>query len=182
MLSIVLRLCFLLFAVGCVCFWPAVSVAALAAQSQQPLVVKSASAVTVSPAPALAWQRLVAVICASLLLLFVQLTWGLFCGFLSSWPIVTHYPSVVPRLGFLFGRLFRPGFESTWFGVLRRSCSLFSFAVCCLPSRFLSCVVLTALLEWRSSLALLSSALLGWTLLLALGRFVLLSLSAPLAV
>ena len=26
-LSIVLRLCFLLFAVGCVCFWPAVSCA-----------------------------------------------------------------------------------------------------------------------------------------------------------
>ena len=54
----------------------------------------------------------------------------------------------------------------------------------CRLSRFLSRVVLSSFLEGRSGLGLLSSVLRWglWTLLLALGRFVLLSLPGPLAV
>ena len=71
-------------------------------QSQQPLVVESASVVTVYRAPTMAlqgvWSQSYVL---SLLLLFVQLPWGLFCGFLPLWPLVAHYPSVVPRLAFV---------------------------------------------------------------------------------
>ena len=69
--------------------------------------------------------------------------------------------------------------------VLRRSCLLFFFfGFFCRLSRFLSRVVLSSVLEGRSGLGLLSSVLrwVLWTLLLALGRFVLLSLPGPLAV
>ena len=54
----------------------------------------------------------------------------------------------------------------------------------CRLSKFLSRVVLSSFLEGRSGLGLLSSVLrwVLWTLLLALGRFVLLSLPGPLAV
>ena len=54
----------------------------------------------------------------------------------------------------------------------------------CWLSRFLSRVVLSSFLEGRSGLGLMSSVLpwVLWTLLLALGRFVLLSLPGPLAV
>ena len=77
------------------------ALAAQSVQSQQPFLVESASAVTVYPAPAMALQGVWSQsFVPSLLLLFVQLPWGLFCGFLSLWPFVAHYPSVVPRLGF----------------------------------------------------------------------------------
>ena len=69
--------------------------------------------------------------------------------------------------------------------MLRRSCLLFFFfEVFCRLSRFLSRVVLSSFLEGRSGLGFLSSVLrwVLWTLLLALGRFVLLSLPGPLAV
>ena len=54
----------------------------------------------------------------------------------------------------------------------------------CRPSRLPSRVVLSSFSEWKSGLGLLSSVLRWglWTLLLALGRFVLLSLSGPLTV
>ena len=44
-----------------------------------------------------------------LLLLCVELWWGLCCAVLSTWPIVAPSPSVVPRLGFCLWRLFRLG-------------------------------------------------------------------------
>ena len=40
----------------------------------------------------------------SLLLLFVELPWGLFCSILSPWLLVAPYPSIVPRLGFFLWR------------------------------------------------------------------------------
>ena len=77
-------------------------------QSQQPLVVGSASAVAVCPAPAMALQGVWSQsFVPSLLLLFVKLPWGFFCGILSPWPLVAPYPSVIPRLGFFLWRLFR---------------------------------------------------------------------------
>ena len=54
---------------------------------------------------------LVAIFCTLLLLLWVELPWGLCCGVLSPWPLVAPYPSVVSRLGFFLWRLFRLGFE-----------------------------------------------------------------------
>ena len=54
---------------------------------------------------------LVAVFCTLLLLLRVELPWGLCYGFLSPWPLIAPYPSVVYRLGFFLWRLFRLGFE-----------------------------------------------------------------------
>ena len=97
------------------------ALAAQSVQSQQPLVVESASAVTVYPAPAMALQGVWSQsFVPFLLLLVVQLPWGLFCGFLSPWPLVAHYPSVVPRLGFFLWRLFRLGFEvlRSWLWIL----------------------------------------------------------------
>ena len=70
-------------------------------------------------------------------------------------------------------------------GVLSGSCLLFFFLTFfCRLSRFLSRVVPSSFLEGRSGLGLMSSVLpwVLWTLLLALGRFVLLSLHGPLAV
>ena len=102
-----------LCASGLRCLVPALAVQSV--QSQQPLVVGYASAVIVYPAPALALQGVWSHSCVpSLLLLFVELPWGLFCGILSPWPLVAHYPSVVPRLGFFLWRLFRLGFEVLW--------------------------------------------------------------------
>ena len=46
-----------------------------------------------------------------LLLLWVELPWGLCCGVLSPWPLVAPSPSVVSRLGFFLWRLFRLGLE-----------------------------------------------------------------------
>ena len=99
-LFLVLPLLQYLCASGLRCLVPAL--AAQPVQPQQPLVVGSASAVTVCPAPAMALQG----VCSqsfvpSLLLLFVELPWGLFCGILSPWTLIAPYPSVVPRLGFL---------------------------------------------------------------------------------
>ena len=54
---------------------------------------------------------LVAIFCTLLLLLWVELPWGLGCGVLSPWPLVAPYPSVVSRLGFFLWCLFRLGFE-----------------------------------------------------------------------
>ena len=54
---------------------------------------------------------LVAIFCTLLLLLWVELPWGLCCGVLSPWPLVAPYPSVVSSLGFFLWRLFRLGFE-----------------------------------------------------------------------
>ena len=71
-------------------------------------------------------------------------------------------------------------------GVLRRSCLLFFFFVVFLSAFEISFSSRPFLffLEGRSGLGLLSSVLrwVLWTLLLALGRFVLLSLPGPLAV
>ena len=71
-----------LCASGLRCLVPAL--AAQFVQSQQPLVVGSASAVTVCPATAMAfpgvWSQSFV---PSLLLLFVGLPWGLLCGILS---------------------------------------------------------------------------------------------------
>ena len=63
---------------------------------------------------------LVAVFCTLLLLLFVELPWGLCCGILSPWPLVAPYPSVISRLGFSLWRLFRLGFEvlRSWLWIL----------------------------------------------------------------
>ena len=63
---------------------------------------------------------LVAVFCTLLLLLFVELPWGLCCGILSPWPLVAPYPSVISRLGFFLWRLFRLGFEvlRSWLWIL----------------------------------------------------------------
>ena len=80
-------------------------------QSQQPLVVGSPSAVTVCPAPALWRCRVLVAVCFTLLLLlFVELPWGLCCGILSPWPLVAPYPSVISSLGFFLWHLFRLGF------------------------------------------------------------------------
>ena len=96
------------------------TLAAQFVQSQQPLVVGSPSAVTVCPAPALAVQGVGRSLCAFLLLLFVELPWGLCCGILSLWPLVAPYPSVISRLGFFIWRLFRLGFEvlRSWLWIL----------------------------------------------------------------
>ena len=81
-------------------------------QSQQPLIVGSASAVTACPAPALALQGVGSQsFVPSLLLLFVELPWGLFCGMLSLWPLVAPYPSVISRLGLFLWHFFRLEFE-----------------------------------------------------------------------
>ena len=63
---------------------------------------------------------LVAVFCTLLLLLFVELPWGLCCGILSPWPLVAPYPSVISRLGFFLWRLFRLGLEvlRSWLWIL----------------------------------------------------------------
>ena len=80
-------------------------------QSQRPLVVGSACAVTVCLAPAMALQGVWSQsFVPSLRLLFVELPWILFCGILSPWSFVAPYP-VFPRLGFFLWRLFRLGFE-----------------------------------------------------------------------
>ena len=87
---------------------------------RHPLIVGSAYAVTACPAPALAlqgvWSQSVV---PSLLLLFVEIPWGLF-GILSPWPLVAPYPSVISRLGFFLWRLFRLGFEvlRSWLWIL----------------------------------------------------------------
>ena len=87
---------------GLRCLVPALSVQFV--QPQQPLVVGTASAVTVCPAPAVVlqggWSQSFV---PSLLLLFVELSW--------PWPFVAPYPYVFPRLGFFLWRLFRLGFE-----------------------------------------------------------------------
>ena len=71
-----------LCASGLRCLVPAL--AAQFVQSQQPLIVGSASAVTACPAPTLAVQGVWSQsFVSSLLLLFVELPWGLFCGILS---------------------------------------------------------------------------------------------------
>ena len=95
---------------GLRCLVPAL--AAQFVQSQRPLLVGSASAVTVCPAPAMALQGVWSQsFVPSLLLLFVGLPWVLFCGILSPWPLVAPYPYVFPRLSFFLWRLFRLGFE-----------------------------------------------------------------------
>ena len=54
----------------------------------------------------LRWDGLVTGLWPLLLLLCVGLLWGLCCSVLSPWPLVAPSPSVVPRLGFFFWRLF----------------------------------------------------------------------------
>ena len=63
---------------------------------------------------------LVAVFCTLLLLLFVGLPWGPFCGILSPWPLVAPNPSLISHLGFFLWRLFRLGFEvlRSWMWIL----------------------------------------------------------------
>ena len=117
-----------LCASGLRCLVPALT--AQFVQSLQPIVVVSASAVTVCPAPAMAllgvWTQSFV---PSLLFLLVELPWGLFCGIQSPWPLVAPSPSVVPRLGFFLWRLFRLGFE-----VLRSCLWIFpSFGGLCFP-------------------------------------------------
>ena len=114
-----------LYASGFRCLVPAL--AAQFVQSQQPLIVGSASAVTVCPAPALVLQGVGSrSFVPSLLLLFVELPLGLFCGILSLWALVAPYPSVISRLGLFLWRLFRLGFEvlRSWLWILP---SLFFF-------------------------------------------------------
>ena len=63
---------------------------------------------------------LVTVFCALFAAPVCELPWGLFCGFLSPWPLVAPYPSVFPRLGFFLWRLFRLGFDvlRSWLWIL----------------------------------------------------------------
>ena len=97
------------------------ALAASLVQSQQPFVVGSAYAVTAQPAPALALQGVWSQsFVPSLLLLVVELPWGLFCGFLSPWPLVAPYPSVILACVSSFGiysglglRCCGPGFGSS---------------------------------------------------------------------
>ena len=56
-------------------------------------------------------QCLVTVFGPLLLLLCVELLWGLWCDFLSPWPLVAPSPSVVSHLGFFLWRLFSLGLE-----------------------------------------------------------------------
>ena len=69
----------------------------------------------------------------SLLLLFVELPWGLFCDILSPWPLVAPYPSVISRLGFFLWRLFRLGFEvlRSWLWILPSFGGLSFPCLCC---------------------------------------------------
>ena len=113
-LSIVLFFGFTL-ASGFVCFWPAVSDAyvgcAVCAVSAALSSWVSFCCDCLSCTCSGGAGCLVAVFCTLLLLLFVELSWGLFCGILSPWPLVAPYPSVISRLAFFLCRLFRLGFE-----------------------------------------------------------------------
>ena len=88
------------------------TLAAKFVQSRLPSVVGPPSAVPVCPSPALAgqvvWSQSFG---PPLLLLWVELPWGLCCGILSPWPLVAPSPSVVSRLSFFLWRLFRLGLE-----------------------------------------------------------------------
>ena len=76
---------------------------------------------------------LVTVFCTLLLLLFVELPWGLCCSILSPWPLVAPYPSAISRLGFFLWHLLRLGFEvlRSWLWILPSfgGCSLSLFLV-----------------------------------------------------
>ena len=76
-------------------------------QSRLPSVVGPPSAVCLSFTCSCGTGCLVAVFWPLLLLLWVELPWGLCCGILSPWPLVAPSPSVVSRLGFFLWRLFR---------------------------------------------------------------------------
>ena len=81
---------------GYVCFWPVVSGAYVGCAV---CAVSAALSSWVSfCCDCLGAGCLVAVFCTILLLLFVELPWGLFCGILSPWPLVAPYPSVISRI------------------------------------------------------------------------------------
>ena len=100
---------------GWVCFWPAVSGAHVGcdvcAVSAALRGWSSFCCVCLSYACSGGTGCLVAVFWPLLLLLWVELPWGLCCGVLSPWPLVAPSPSVVSSLGFFLWRLFRLGLE-----------------------------------------------------------------------
>ena len=79
--------------------------AALFVQSLLPFIVGTPSAVCLSYTCS-GGTGLVAVFWPLLLLLWVELPWGVCCGILSPWPLVVPYPSVVSNLGSSFGVCF----------------------------------------------------------------------------
>ena len=81
------------------------TLAALFVQSLLPFIVGTPSAVCLSYTCS-GGTGLVAVFWPLLLLLWVELPWGLCCGILSLWPLVIPYPSVVSNLGFFLWCLF----------------------------------------------------------------------------
>ena len=103
---------------GWVCFWSAVSgshgscevCAVSAALRGWP----SFCCVGLSFSCSCGTSCLVAVFWPLLLLLWVELPWGVCSGVLSPWPLVTPSPSVVSRLGFL-----PLAFVQAWVGRLR---------------------------------------------------------------
>ena len=112
-------LCSVLFLVslasGWVCFWPAVSGAHV---SCKVCAVSAAlrgwfsfCCVCLSFTCSCGTGCLVAVFWPLLLLLWVELPWGLCCGLLYPWPLVAPSPSVVSHLSFFLWRLFRLGLE-----------------------------------------------------------------------
>ena len=100
---------------GWVCFWPAVSGAHVSCEvcavSAALRGWSSFCCVGLSFTCSCGTVCLVAVFWPLLLLLWVELPWGLCCGILSLWPLVAPSPSVVSRLGFFLWRLFRLGLE-----------------------------------------------------------------------
>ena len=92
---------------GWVCFWPAVSGAHVSCEvcavSAALRGWSSFCCVGLSFTCSCGTGCLVAVFWPFLLLLWVELSWGLCCGLLSPWPLVAPSPSVVSRLGSSFG-------------------------------------------------------------------------------
>ena len=100
---------------GWVCFWPAASGAPISCEvCAVSAALRGSSSfycVGLSFTCCCGTGCLVAVFWPLLLLLWVELPWGLCCGVLSPWSLVAPSPSVVSRLGFFLWRLFRLGLE-----------------------------------------------------------------------
>ena len=104
--------CLLSLALGWVHFWPAVftvpvrcEVCSLGCPSWLVLLFLSLFVLHLL----LRWDGLVTGLWHLLLLLCVELLWGLCCTVLSPWPIVAPSPSLVPRRGFFLWHLFGLG-------------------------------------------------------------------------
>ena len=95
----------------------------------------------------------------SLLLLFVELPWGLFCSILSPWPLIVSYPSVISRLGFFFWRLSRLVFEvlRSWLWILPSFGGLSFPCPCCFSLAITPlCFVQVTWVFWTFCLGFLS--------------------------